>query len=598
MQFSEAVGDKFPYVPFWANYEMWCFFINPCLSAIIGHRRDILIIGIDVGGTNIDGVIIKNKKILKKVKNPVDRSKLFETIYQTLKELIDDVDKTQIKRINLSTTISTNAIVEKKIEDVLMIIQSGPGIKNDFSKDFKFLEEITGYVDHRGIVVRELNKNEIQRIQKKNDYKNIDSLGVVTKFSTRNPQSEIKIKDILKDDFQYISLGHSLSGNLNFPRRVNTVFLNSSVSKVFSNFLHNIKLALKEEGIDAPVYILKADGGTMLLEDGYDFPVQSVLSGPAASFMGITALEETNTDSIYLDIGGTTTDIFFLVDGQPLFEPNGIEIDGRKTLVRAIFSSSIGLGGDSYAQVKEGEIKIGPERLDFPLALGGKYPTVTDAMRVLDLIDFGDKDKSLKGLEVLGNELGVDAIEISKNILKKSAEIIYTAVNELLEKINSKPLFTVREVLEGRKLIPEEIKIIGGPAKVLAPFIEERFNLSTRVTENSEIANAIGAALSKPTYEINLHADTVRKFLSIPEADIYRNIAGSFSLEEGKSILIELLEDRGKLLGEEIPDIEILEENEFNMVDGWNFGKNIRIKGQIRPGLLFPLRSDNFEDEK
>lgn len=557
-----------------------------------------MIIGIDVGGTNIDGVIIKNGAIYKKVKNPIEKSILFDTIYETLKELIEDVDKSQIKRINLSTTISTNAIVEKKIQEVLMIIQGGPGIKNDFSNDFNFLEEISGYVDHRGIVVKGLDTTQIERIKENLKYEKISSLGVVTKFSTRNPQVEVKIKNILKNDFQFISLGHSLSGNLNFPRRVNTAFLNSSVSKVFSNFLDDIKLALKEEGIEAPLYILKADGGTMPLEDGYNFPVQSILSGPAASFMGITALEETDKDSIYLDIGGTTTDIFFLVEGQPLFETNGIEIDGRKTLVRAIFSHSIGLGGDSFVEVKDKEIKIRPQRLGPPLGLGGKYPTVTDAMIALDLVDFGDKDKSIEGLKVLGEELGLEIEEVSHKILNECGEIIYSKVGELLNKINSKPLFTVREVLEGRKLIPEEIKIIGGPAKVLMPFIQKNFNLPTKVTKHSEIANAIGAALSKPTYEINLHADTVRKFLSIPEENIYRNITRSFSLEEGKATLIELLQSRGKKLGEDFPEIEILEENEFNMVDGWNFGKNIRIKGQIRPGILFPLRSDDFEDEK
>lgn len=554
-----------------------------------------MIIGIDVGGTNIDGVVIENGKIIKKIKNPVDRQNLFSTIHTALTELVEDLDKSQIERINLSTTISTNAIVEGKIEDVLVVIQSGPGIQNEFSNNYKYLEEVSGYVDHRGKVVKELDLKEIKKIKNNPKYKNLDSLAIVTKFSTRNPESEIKIKDTLESNFKNISVGHLLSGNLNYPRRVNTAYLNSSVSSIFSDFLDNIKTALNEKGIDSPIYILKADGGTMDFNEAYKFPLQSVLSGPAASFMGISALENTKTDSIYLDIGGTTTDIFFLADGVPLFEPTGIEIDNRKTLVRSIFSHSIGLGGDSVIKIIDGKLKIGPERLDKPMALGGKYPTVTDAMKVLDLVEFGDGNKSFDGLVNLALEIDLEVKEFSQLVLQKCSDIIYDTVIKLLNRINSKPLFTVREVLEGRKLEPKEIKIIGGPAKNLSPYLKNKFEIDVKVPENFLIANAIGAALSKPTFEINLHADTVSQILSVPEENIYKSISRNFDLDEGRDLVIEILKNKSKLVSDEISEVEIVEENSFNMVDGWSYGKNIRIKGQIMPGLMYKMRSDNFE---
>ncbi len=554
-----------------------------------------MIIGIDVGGTNIDGVVIENGKIIKKIKNPVDRQNLFSTIHTALTELIEDLDKSQIERINLSTTISTNAIVEGKIDDVLVVIQSGPGIQNEFSNNYKYLEEVSGYVDHRGKVVKELDLKEIKKIKGNPKYKNLDSLAIVTKFSTRNPESEIKIKDTLESNFKNISVGHLLSGNLNYPRRVNTAYLNSSVSSIFSDFLDNIKIALNEKGIDSPIYILKADGGTMDFNEAYKFPLQSVLSGPAASFMGISALENTKTDSIYLDIGGTTTDIFFLADGVPLFEPTGIEIDNRKTLVRSIFSHSIGLGGDSVIKIIDGKLKIGPERLDKPMALGGKYPTVTDAMKVLNLVEFGDGNKSFDGLVNLALEIDLEVKEFSQLVLQKCSDIIYDTVIKLLNRINSKPLFTVREVLEGRKLEPKEIKIIGGPAKNLSPYLKNKFEIDVKVPENFLIANAIGAALSKPTFEINLHADTVSQILSVPEENIYKSISRNFDLDEGRDLVIEILKNKSKLVNDEISEVEIVEENSFNMVDGWSYGKNIRIKGQIMPGLMYKMRSDNFE---
>ncbi len=128
----------------------------------------------------------------------------------------------------------------------------------------------------------------------------------------------------------------------------------------------------------------------MSLEAAEEKPVETILSGPAASFMGINAMLDTDKDAILLDIGGTTTDIFFLANGVPLFEPLGIQIGEYKTLVRAIYSVSIGLGGDSSIEIVGGKIKIGPERKGRPYAYGGPVATPTDAMLVLGLIG-GDK---------------------------------------------------------------------------------------------------------------------------------------------------------------------------------------------------------------
>src|SRR5690606_7293957 len=129
------------------------------------------------------------------------------------------------------------------------------------------------------------------------------------------------------------------------------------------------------------------DGGTMSIKKAIEKPVETILSGPAASFMGISAMLPTNKDAIFLDIGGTTTDIFFLADGVPLFEPLGIKIGKYKTLVRAIYTVSIGLGGDSAIEIANGSIKIGPVRKGKPYAFGGPKPTPTDAMIVLGFLD-------------------------------------------------------------------------------------------------------------------------------------------------------------------------------------------------------------------
>lgn len=294
-----------------------------------------MIIGLDVGGTHVDAVVIQNKRIIKSVKREVDSNNLFNSIWGTIKELILNIDKTEITKVNLRTTISTNAIVEGKTSKVGLIIQSGPELPNEYYEIGDRNIFLSGYTDHRGTIVKDYLETEIKNGVEEFNKVGIKHVGIITKFSTRNSRTEQEIKKSIKSKFTNITLGHEVSGRLNFPRRINTVYLNESVYDAFKNFTNNITLSFKKEGINVPISILKADGGIMSLDSASKKPVESILSGPSASLMGITSLIESKEDAILLDIGGTTTDIFFLADGVPLFEPQGIKIDDYKTLVRS-----------------------------------------------------------------------------------------------------------------------------------------------------------------------------------------------------------------------------------------------------------------------
>lgn len=561
-----------------------------------------MIVGLDMGGTHIDGVIIKDNKIIKTIKNPSNKDNLFQTIWTAIEDLLSDFDQKEIKRINLSTTISTNAIVENRLSSVGMIIQSGPGLKNEFlgcGDENKF---ISGYVDHRGIVVEELNFQEIQdaiSLFKENEIK---SCAVITKFSTRNPEKELKIGHILSKEFNFITLGHRMSGKLNFPRRVFTSYLNSAIQDSFHSFSHNIRKSLEKKGIDAPLFILKADGGTMSLAHGEEKPVESILSGPAASFMGISSMIDTNEDAILLDIGGTTTDIFFLADGVALFEPLGIKIDKYNTLVRSIYSVSMGLGGDSAIEYKDEQLIIGPERQGKPYCFGGPMPTPTDAMVALGLIDVEDKiiyQRAEEAMVSLGNDLAMKVDQISKLVLDFFASKIKEKTDELLAIINSKPVYTVKELLDGKKLNPQSVYMIGGPASALSPVLEDHYKLPTYFPEHYQVANAIGAALAKPTMEITMNVDTARGVLSVPEISLYEKVDKNFTLQKAKNRAVHLLLQHTRTIDPEDHDIEIeiIEESSFNMVRGFSTtGKNMRIRAQVKPGHIFKLGGVNNDE--
>lgn len=578
-----------------------------------------MIVGIDMGGTNIDGVIIEDGKIKKTIKKPTKRDDLFATIWLALKELLDGYDKSKIERINLSTTISTNAIVEGKTSSVGMIIEPGPGMPYDALACGEENVFISGYIDHRGNTVEDLNMAEIEKACKLFREKYIESFAVVGKFSTRNPIHEIKIKEALEKEMgsQFphtpptITLGHTLSGKLNFPRRVYTSYLNSAVHKTFKNFADSIHTSMVREGISAPLFILKADGVTMSIDKAIDKPVETILSGPAASFMGISAMLPTDKDAVLLDVGGTTTDIFFLADVVPLFEPLGITIDQYKTLVRAIYTVSIGLGGDSAITIDNGCIKIGPKREGKPYALGGPRPTPTDAMIVLNLLgeetmdylkDNKDmekiKNRAYSAMETLGNAVGKNAEEMAKIVLTTMGDIIKSKIDEMIDEINLKPVYTIKELLYGKKLEPKLINIIGGPAKVLAPILEEKFKLPCYYPENFHIANAVGATLSCPTTEISMHVDTSKGILSVPELNHYEKIGPRFNLKMAREKALKLVKERGKAIGatETELEAEIVEESCFNMVRGfYTIGKDIRVKAQIKPGLIHQMRGGKYD---
>lgn len=560
-----------------------------------------MLLGLDVGGTNIDAVIIKNGQIINKVKSPLYENDLLESILIVLDKLLQGYDPADIKRINLSTTVSTNAIVKNQVSTVGMLIQSGPGLGVDFlacGNENKFL---SGSIDHRGRIIEDIDPQEITQAIKLFQKNNIDTCAVVTKFSTRNPNLEIKMKEMVDKYFEFTTAGYTLSGTLNFPRRVYTAYLNSAVHKTFNHFTENINQSFQMQNINAPIYILKADGGTMDLQSAQTKPVETILSGPAASFMGINALLPTSGDSLFLDIGGTTTDIFFLIDGVPLFEPLGIQIDQYKTLVRSIYSVSIGLGGDSKIIIEENKLKIGPTKEVKAYAFGGDNPTPTDAMIALDLIDDGDKQRAIDIMNKLGKQLNKSGKEMAALILESMADTIKNKVDYLLEKINSKPVYTVKEVLYSKEVKPEMINIIGGPAKSLTPIIGAKFGLPCRYPEHYHVANAIGAALAKPTMDLTLLADTQRKTLSIPELDIYKELKGKYDLDLAKKQAMALLQEHIKLMDYTSivldDEIEITEASSFNMVDGfYTTGKNIRVKAQVKPGLIYGLRGEKRDD--
>lgn len=552
------------------------------------------IIGIDVGGTNTNAALIQDGDLIATAKHPTDHQDLLSSANAVLEEIIHSLPPhgKESLELHLSTTLTTNAIVEERGEPVAVIVTHGPGVS---LADLEFpvpVYAVQGAIDHRGRETAPLDLAEVRQRLRSVRQNGITALAIVGKFSVRNPRHELEISELVQKEFPEfipVTLGHRLSGRLNFPRRVTTAFLNASISRIQANFAGMVKKLMGRYGIGEQIFLLKADGGTMQLAESLVRPVETTLSGPAASIMGALALGSLEGHTVVtLDIGGTTTEIGVLVDGEPLEERDGAVIAGYRTLVPALFTRSIGLGGDSRIHWAAGKLQIGPEREGPPIALGGPELTPTDAVIALNEAPFGDRQKARAELARFGKQAGLGAEELAERIIAAFCEKAVAGIRAVFDYLNRIPVYTVSEVLAPKNLKPEKLIGMGGPANFFIPKIAAGMGLPYQVLPYAEAANAVGAAASRPTAAIHLRADTALGKLVVPEldeiVDIRRGIF--FDLKKAREIAREKVAAYAARTGVD-PDrreIMITEEEVFNVVRGfYTAGRIFSLKAQVKP---------------
>jgi N-methylhydantoinase A len=548
-----------------------------------------MIVGLDIGGTHTDVVLLDEEGLLREIKVPTDPADLFQGVLAGLTTITEGIDPAKITRIVLSTTLATNAIVQNQLPPVGMIVSSGPGIDPEFYRTGAHYFTVSGSIDHRGREIEPINHAEISFAAAQLQKAGIRQVGVVGKFSTRNPSHELAINSILQPSFSKVFMGHRTSGNLNFGRRIATTFLNAAVYPLHQKFYQAVQKSLAARGLILPLRLLKADGGNMKFESSIDYPAQTILSGPAASVMGAVSFSSEKDDTLVMDIGGTTTDMAVLIGRSPVLNPLGIELASYKTLIRSLETLSIGIGGDSAVKLCDKEICIGPERRGPAMAYGGPWPTPTDALFVLEDIPEGSRDKSIRGLEPLADRLGLSVESLAAEILAVACKKILTAAGQLVRQINSKPVYTVHELMEGYLVRPKNILVLGGPAPYFAKYLAEIPEYRVRVVPHWKVANAIGAALARTTCEVTLFADTSQRMAEAPEENFRGRIDYSFDRDAAVQQALDLLKKKAVERGANINylEMEVVESLQFNMVRGFNTtGKNIRIKVQVKPGLI------------
>ncbi|MHB1406276.1 MAG: hydantoinase/oxoprolinase family protein [Desulfitobacteriaceae bacterium] len=341
-----------------------------------------LTLGIDTGGTYTDGVLLDpvSGEIIGKSKAFTTREDLSIGIRECINNL-GLAHFNEIRLVALSTTLATNAIVEGRGCRVGLVLIGHEEIGN---VPAHITAVVPGGHDVQGQEQAELDLHALA-VALEGMKDKVDTVAVSGYLSIRNPEHELAARKAVQDILGLpVVCAHQLTSELGFQERTVTACLNARLLPIIAELLEAVKNVLREKGIKAPLMVVKGDGSLMSEEMTREKPIETILSGPAASIVGATFL--TGSDkALVLDMGGTTTDIAILEQGRPRIKAEGASVGGWRTRVEAADISTFGLGGDSYLKVSLDQVlTVGPKRV-WPLAaIAHRFPHLSDELSIAD----------------------------------------------------------------------------------------------------------------------------------------------------------------------------------------------------------------------
>ncbi len=440
-------------------------------------------IGIDIGGTNTDAVLVDTEqKIVAKVKTPTT-SDIATGFSQALKELLEKstVDVTDIRALFLGTTHATNAILQKKDLYRVGLLRIAGHNPETLPPCFDWPEDLTQalFVGHVTVgggyecdsrPITPFSIPEVRRSVETLISQGAESLAVIGVFSPQNPEQELEarkvIAEVAGEQFP-VSLSHQIGG-VGFIERENSTILNAALKRVMAQGFRDLESVCRERGLNCPLFITQNNGTIIDLAHALDYPVLTISAGPTNSFIGASRLTGLS-DALIVDIGGTSTDIGLIKKGFPRRSLNTSNIGGVKLNFPMPDVLSLGLGGGSH--VDQNSLKIGPKSVGKDIltrahCFGGDCFTFTDAAVAY-------------GVPISGTNLEKVpcCAEDAEKILRKA-----------LENIERELLF-----LEGGKRDLPVLFVGGGATLFPKEMLENRYH----VPEDANVANAYGAALAE-----------------------------------------------------------------------------------------------------
>ncbi|AWB49551.1 hydantoinase [Gemmobacter aquarius] len=332
-------------------------------------------LGVDTGGTYTDAVIVDEAadRVIGSAKSLTTRGDLAIGIGKAVDAALAGagIAAAEVALVSLSTTLATNALVEGQGGRVaLVFIGFDPddldrgGLTEALKGDPVI--RLAGGHTHAGTEGQPLDLAALQaELAALGD--SVMGFAVAARFATRNPAHEIAVRDLIRSATgRPVTCSHELSAQLNGPKRALTAVLNARLIGMIDRLVAACERHLLAVGIAAPLMVVRGDGALISAAMVRERPIETILSGPAASIVGARWLTG-ESDALVSDIGGTTTDVALLRGGLPEIDPQGARVGGFRTMVEAVAMRTTGLGGDSEVHLVteglDGGLRLGPRRL-------------------------------------------------------------------------------------------------------------------------------------------------------------------------------------------------------------------------------------------
>jgi N-methylhydantoinase A/oxoprolinase/acetone carboxylase beta subunit len=498
-------------------------------------------LGIDTGGTYTDAALVDQTtgKVLAGMKSLTTRRDLSIGIGRAVTAVLEaslqrktPVMPRDVGLVGLSTTLATNAIVEGQGSPVcLLLIGYDRALMEKFGFERHLATEDVVYLpgghDPAGNPVAPLDEAAVREaILARRD--RVDAFAISGYFSVRNPEHELRVRALVEeltggDKSLPVTCGHELTTRLDAVRRATTVALNARLIPLLRDLIATVRRTLDGLDILAPLMIVKGDGSLVRSDWAMRRPVETILSGPAASVVGAWHLSG-RRDVWVVDVGGTTTDIAALREGRPQLNPQGAQVGGWRTMIEAADVHTVGLGGDSHVRLDgnplpgSGGLTVGPGRV-LPLCmLASEYPETLDVLR--RQIDAKGRE-GLKGQFVL--------------IQRRARSELSEQDGRLLDHLSSGPR-AVRALVDDARFGPLVVRQIEG-------LVARQLALMSRFTPTDAL-HALGRFERWSTEASRLGATLLaRRFRLSPEAFCEQVVA-----EVSNRVTLELV---SKVLGDE-----------------------------------------------
>ncbi|MEX0282057.1 MAG: hydantoinase/oxoprolinase N-terminal domain-containing protein [Arenibacterium sp.] len=338
-----------------------------------------LLLGVDTGGTYTDAVVLRDEaEVLASAKALTTRGDLAMGVGAAVRSVLEQagVGAADISLASLSTTLATNALVEGQGGRVALVyigFRTGDLERHGLSEVLRGdpAVVIAGGHDHAGGEAAPLDEAALSDFLTAS-MSEVSAVAVASQFATRNPAHELRAAQLISEATGLpVTSSHQLSARLNGPKRALTAVLNARLVGMIDALIGRAQSVLAEIGVAAPLMVVRGDGALMSAGQARARPIETILSGPAASIVGARWLTHAD-DALISDIGGTTTDVARLKGGRPMIDPAGAEVGGHRTMVEAVAMRTTGLGGDSQVHaVSEGlsgGVWLGPRRV-VPISL-------------------------------------------------------------------------------------------------------------------------------------------------------------------------------------------------------------------------------------